>query len=62
MTSERPTDVERAIELEERAHRLRLAMLRTPGLLDRLQVGREAAERGEVVTLEELDRELAAMD
>ncbi len=62
MNDELPTDVERPIELEERAHRLRLTMRRTPGLLDRLQAGREAAERGEVVTLEELDRALAAMD
>ncbi len=55
-------DAERAIQLEERAHRLRLAMLRTPGLLERLEEGRQAAERGEVVTLDELDRELAETD
>ena len=62
MSGDLSPDAERAIWLEERAHRLRLAMLRTPGLLERLRDGREAAERGEVVTLEELDRELVELD
>ena len=62
MSGDLSPEAERAIRLEERAHQLRLAMLRTPGLLERLEEGRAAAERGEVVTLEELDRELADLD
>lgn len=62
MSDDLSAEAQRAIQLEERAHRLRLAMLRTPGLLDRLREGRAAAERGEAVTLEELDRELARPD
>jgi len=52
-------EARRAIELERRAHRIRMDILRRPGLLERLREGREAIERGEGMTLEELDRELA---
>jgi hypothetical protein len=62
MSGELSAEAERAIELEERAHRIRLAMFRTPGLVERLQEGYEASERGEVVSLEEVDRELDRLD
>lgn len=62
MTGEPSEEARRAITLEERAHQIRLAMYRTPGLLERLQEGYEASERGEVMTLEELDQELAKLD
>lgn len=52
-------ETERGIALEQRAHELRLMMYRTPGLLGRLDDGYAAAERGEVVTLAEVDRRLA---
>jgi hypothetical protein len=62
VSTEVPADIEQAIQLEERAHRLRLVMFRTPGLLDRLQAGYEASERGEVLGLLDLDHELAKLD
>jgi hypothetical protein len=50
------------IEREERAHRIRMDLLSRPGLLERLQAGREACERGEVMTLEQLETELDKLD
>jgi len=57
-----PDDAQETIRLEERAHAIRMAMYRTPGLLDRLRAGYEASERGDVVTLEEVERELDRLD
>lgn len=55
-------EVERQIKMEERAHEIRMAMYRTPGLLGRLQEGHEASERGDVVPLDEVERELDRLD
>ena len=51
-------EAERQMQLEQRAHNIRMAMYRTPGLLERLDAGYEASERGDSVPIEELDREL----
>ena len=45
MSGELTPEAERELKLEERAERLRAAMYRVPGLLDRLSVGRDAAKR-----------------
>jgi hypothetical protein len=50
------------MDTEEQAHRIRMDILSHPGLLERLRAGREAIERGEGITLEDLDRELAKLD
>jgi hypothetical protein len=54
------SESERAVALDARATELRKLMYRTPGLLARLDAGREAAERGEWVTLREIDARLVA--
>lgn len=53
-------DTDRETAHGARAIRLRKIMYSTPGLLERLEAGREAAERGECVTLHEIDIRLAA--
>jgi len=50
------------MDTEEQAHRIRMAILSRPGLLERLHAGREAIERGEGMTVEDFDRELAKLD
>jgi len=60
--NEKPHDVASAIVLEERAHRLRMALLRDEEFMSGVRQGYEAAERGDVVPLEELDRELGWND
>jgi len=55
-------EAQRLIEREERAHRIRMDILSRPGLLERLQAGREACERGKGLALEQLDDELAKLD
>jgi hypothetical protein len=62
MKAEVSPEARRVIEREERAHRIRMDILSRPGLLERLRAGREACERGEVMTLEELQRELDKPD
>jgi hypothetical protein len=54
-----PADAdERAILLEERASRLRVAMLRDAKFVAGIREGQEEAERGDVMTLPELRRRL----
>jgi hypothetical protein len=48
----------RALELEERGHKLRRKIASRPDVLASIKAGREAEERGELVTIEELDKEL----
>jgi len=60
--SEKSHDVASAIVLEERAHRLRMAMLQDKEFMAGVREGYEAAERGDVIPLEELDRELGWND
>ncbi len=62
MSGELSAEAWHQIALEERAHQLRLAMYRTPGFLERLSEGYEAAERGDVVSLDEVEREIARLD
>jgi len=60
MPTQTNSESERVVALDVRATELRKMMYRTPGLLERLDAGREAAERGEWVTLREIDLRLAA--
>lgn len=53
---------EQELQLLDRTHALTRMMLSTPGLIERVQAGSETAERGDTVTLEELDRELGWND
>lgn len=53
---------QRAHEAEVRAHRIRMDLLSRPGLLERLHAARESVERGEGMTLEELEAELARLE
>jgi hypothetical protein len=62
MKTELSPEARLIIEREERAHRIRMDILSRPGLLERLRAGREACERGEVMTLEQLQRELDKLD
>lgn len=59
MTAHTNSESERAIALDDRETQLRKMMYSTPGLLERLDAGRDAAERGEWVTLREVDERLA---
>ncbi len=54
---QRSMDLDLAIELEERAHRLRMAILNDREFMAGVLEGYEAAQRGETISLEELDRE-----
>lgn len=62
MKAELSAEAKRVIELEERTHGIRMDILWRPGLLERLREGRAAIERGEGMTLEEFERELARLD
>ena len=48
----------RALELEERGHALRRKMASRPDVLTSIEAGREAEKRGELIPIEQLDREL----
>ncbi len=54
----RPVTSQEALALEERGHALRRKLASRPDVLASIQAGREAEERGELVSIEELDREL----
>lgn len=54
------SESDRAVALDERATQLRKMMYQTPGLLERLADGREEGDRGDLVTLREIDRRLSA--
>ncbi len=58
MTEQLAEELEYAKKLEERAHRLRMAMLNDPEFMADIQAGYEAEQRGETISLEDLDREL----
>ncbi len=62
MSGDVSPEARRVMDTEEQAHRIRMDILSRPGLLERLRAGREAIERGEGITLEDLDRELAKLD
>jgi hypothetical protein len=51
-------EAEYAIQLEERAHALRIAMLTDQAFVDGVLAGHRQARAGETPTLEELDRAL----
>lgn len=53
---------QQTIALQRRANEILIEMYSTPGLLDRLQQGYEASERGEVVSLDEFEREIDRLD
>jgi hypothetical protein len=53
-------ELARQIEMEERAHRLRLEMYHDAEFMAALREGIAADERDEVITLEELDAKLRA--
>lgn len=58
MAQQLSEELEYAKKLEERAHRLRMVMLSDPEFMAAIQAGYEAAQRGETVSLDDLDREL----
>ncbi len=58
----RPAEKVREEALIKRSCELQLLMSRTPGLMERLDDGRAEVERGETLTLAELDAALAEMD
>ncbi len=51
-------EIARQLELEERAHALRRKILSRPDWLASIEAGRRAEEQGDLVPIEELDREL----
>jgi hypothetical protein len=62
MSGELSAEAREAIVLQQRANEILIEMYSTPGLLVRLQQGYEASERGEVVSLEEFEREIDRLD
>lgn len=60
MATHAQSDSDQAVALDERATKLRKMMYQTPGLLDRLEAGRQEAEQGKLVTLREIDQRIAA--
>ena len=62
MSGELSAEAQRAIALQRRASEIVVEMYSTPGLLDRLQRGYEASERGEVFALDEFEREIDRLD
>lgn len=58
MSPHTSAEAERAIELEQRAHELRVEMHRTPGLIVELRQGLEELDSGRSYTIAELDQEL----
>jgi hypothetical protein len=62
MASDVSPEAAYVMDLEERAHRIRMDILSRPGLLERLRAAREACERGEGISLAELERQLSELD
>lgn len=60
MATHAQSDSDQAVALDGRATQLRKLMYQTPGLLDRLEAGRQEAEQGKLVTLREIDQRIAA--
>lgn len=58
MTEQLAEELEHAKQLEERAHRLRMAMLSDAEFMAAIERGREAEREGRLLTLAEFERAL----
>jgi hypothetical protein len=57
MSPEIDPELAEQLALEERAHRIRMAMWRDPGFIAAVKEGIAAEEAGDLITLAELDQE-----